>query len=320
MGFVPGAFGPLAVAERRDARRRCRPGGRSRRRRRSPSHTRRRASRSPRSRACSPASACSSTPPRVASGWRRSRSRSASAPRSSRPRARRSGMRCARWGSTTSTSRPRARPRSASASRRRGIDVVLNCLTGELVDASLGLLAAGGRFVELGVADVRDRAAVAAAHEGVRYERLDLFATAPARLGEMLEQVVGELQRGELAALPLTAFDVRERTRGAALRQPGAPHRQGRADRAAAARCRGDRARQRRHRRARRGRRRAPRARARRPPPAARQPPRAARRRRRRARRPARGARLRGHGRGAATSAIAPRSPRCWTRSRRTCR
>ncbi len=90
-----------------------------------------------------------------------------------------------------------------------GIDVVVNCLTGELVDASLRLLGPGGRFVELGVADVRDPAAVAAEHEGVRYEALDLFGTPPARLGEILEQVVAQVERGELAPLPLTAFDVR---------------------------------------------------------------------------------------------------------------
>ncbi len=91
-----------------------------------------------------------------------------------------------------------------------GVDVVLNCLTGELVDASLRLLGPGGRFVELGVADVRDPAVVAAAHEGVRYEALDLFGTPPRRLGAILEDVVGQVARGELAALPMTAFDVRD--------------------------------------------------------------------------------------------------------------
>ena len=38
-----------------------------------------------------------------------------------------------------------------------GVDVVLDCLAGEFVDASLGLLGEGGRFVEMGKADIRER-------------------------------------------------------------------------------------------------------------------------------------------------------------------
>ena len=42
-----------------------------------------------------------------------------------------------------------------SATDGRGVDVVLNSLTGEFVDASLRLLPRGGRFLEMGIADVR---------------------------------------------------------------------------------------------------------------------------------------------------------------------
>ncbi len=45
-----------------------------------------------------------------------------------------------------------------SATDGEGVDVVLNSLTGEFVDASLRLLPRGGRFLEMGVADVRDPA------------------------------------------------------------------------------------------------------------------------------------------------------------------
>ena len=38
-----------------------------------------------------------------------------------------------------------------------GVDVVLNSLAGEFVDASLAVAAAGGRFIEMGKTDVRDR-------------------------------------------------------------------------------------------------------------------------------------------------------------------
>jgi len=95
-------------------------------------------------------------------------------------------------------------------SRFDDVDVVLNCLTGEFVDASLRLLARGGRFVELGTADRRDPVVIAAAHPGVRYEAVDLLGLAPERLGELLGEVVGQLVGGEIAPLPLTAWDVRD--------------------------------------------------------------------------------------------------------------
>ena len=57
-----------------------------------------------------------------------------------------------------------------------GIDVVLNCLAGELTDASLRLLGPGGRFIEMGKTDIRDPGTVAAEAPrrrlpGVRPER-----------------------------------------------------------------------------------------------------------------------------------------------------
>ena len=41
------------------------------------------------------------------------------------------------------------------AAKFGSVDVVLNSLTGEFIDASLGLLGEGGRFVEMGKADLR---------------------------------------------------------------------------------------------------------------------------------------------------------------------
>ena len=102
-----------------------------------------------------------------------------------------------------------ASSRSAEFATRFGsVDVVLNCLTGELTDASLGLLADGGRFVELGSADVRDPAAVATAHPGVAYATVDLFGTDLQRLGELLAAAVAQAQ-----PLPVTAWDVRDGSR-----------------------------------------------------------------------------------------------------------
>ncbi len=57
----------------------------------------------------------------------------------------------------------------------RGVDVVLDSLAGEFVDASLRLLPRGGVFLEMGKTDIRDADTVAATHPGVRYRAFDLF-------------------------------------------------------------------------------------------------------------------------------------------------
>ncbi|WP_425578366.1 SDR family NAD(P)-dependent oxidoreductase, partial [Streptomyces albiaxialis] len=96
-----------------------------------------------------------------------------------------------------------------AATGGRGVDVVLNSLTGEFVDASLRLLPSGGRFVEMGKADIRDADEVAAAHDGVAYRAFDLPEAGPERTREMLADILALFERGVLRPLPLTTWDVR---------------------------------------------------------------------------------------------------------------
>ncbi|MGW9434258.1 SDR family NAD(P)-dependent oxidoreductase, partial [Streptomyces decoyicus] len=97
-----------------------------------------------------------------------------------------------------------------AATGGRGVDVVLDSLAREFVDASLRLLPRGGRFLEMGKTDVRDPQEVAAAHEGVRYQAFDLFDAGPERIGEMLTALVTLFEQGVLRPLPLTSWDVRK--------------------------------------------------------------------------------------------------------------
>ncbi|BBC31256.1 hypothetical protein SGFS_025500 [Streptomyces graminofaciens] len=92
----------------------------------------------------------------------------------------------------------------------RGVDVVLDSLSGEFVDASLRTLAAGGRFVEMGKTDIRDADEVAARHPGVHYQAFDLHDAGPDRRGEMLAEVLRLFGEGVLAPLPVTTWDVRQ--------------------------------------------------------------------------------------------------------------
>nr|WLD30102.1 GomE [Streptomyces rubellomurinus] len=97
-----------------------------------------------------------------------------------------------------------------AATGAAGVDVVLNSLTGEFVDASLDLLPRGGRFVEMGKADIRDADAVAAARPGVAYRAFDLWEAGPQRLAELLAEIVALFEQGVLRFAPVRTWDVRQ--------------------------------------------------------------------------------------------------------------
>ncbi|MYR45020.1 SDR family NAD(P)-dependent oxidoreductase, partial [Streptomyces sp. SID5910] len=90
-----------------------------------------------------------------------------------------------------------------------GVDVVLNSLAGEFVDASLGLLRDGGRFIEMGKTDVRDATAVAADRPGITYRAFDLGEAGPDRIGTMLAEVMDLFAQGRLRLPPTRVWDVR---------------------------------------------------------------------------------------------------------------
>ncbi|MEV6771940.1 SDR family NAD(P)-dependent oxidoreductase [Nocardia sp. NPDC051030] len=90
-----------------------------------------------------------------------------------------------------------------------GVDIVLDSLAGEFVDASLRLLPHGGRFVEMGMIDRRDPVEVGALHPGVRYASFMLMEAGPDRLREILEALVALFDGGELASYPITTWDLR---------------------------------------------------------------------------------------------------------------
>ncbi|MFC3455475.1 type I polyketide synthase [Amycolatopsis speibonae] len=97
-----------------------------------------------------------------------------------------------------------------AVSEGRGVDVVLDALAGEFVDASLRLLPRGGRFAEMGKTDVREPGQVAAEFPGVAYQAFDLIEAGPARIGEMLAELVELFDAGVLSPLPSRVWDVRQ--------------------------------------------------------------------------------------------------------------
>ncbi|MFI9383506.1 SDR family NAD(P)-dependent oxidoreductase [Kutzneria sp. NPDC052558] len=88
----------------------------------------------------------------------------------------------------------------------RGVDVVLDCLAREFVDASLRLLPRGGRFLEMGKTDIRDPRTVA---ENVAYSAFDLMECGPELIEKMLAALIDLFDRGQLTPPPVTAWDIR---------------------------------------------------------------------------------------------------------------
>ncbi|MDX2939319.1 SDR family NAD(P)-dependent oxidoreductase [Streptomyces ipomoeae] len=91
----------------------------------------------------------------------------------------------------------------------RGVDVVLNSLAGDFVDASLRLLPRGGHFLEMGKTDIRDAEEVAWDHPGVVYRAFDLMTTDPEDIRRMLAGLSTLFDSGVLRPLPLAAWDIR---------------------------------------------------------------------------------------------------------------
>ncbi|EXU61610.1 type-I PKS, partial [Streptomyces sp. PRh5] len=90
------------------------------------------------------------------------------------------------------------------------VDVVLNSLAGDFMDASLRLLAPGGRFIDMGRTDVRDPEEVGARHPGVVYRAFDLVGGAgPDRIQQMLAELSTLFENGTLRPLPTTLWDIR---------------------------------------------------------------------------------------------------------------
>lgn len=91
----------------------------------------------------------------------------------------------------------------------RGVDMVLNSLSGDFIAASFGVLAPGGRFLEMGKIGIWDEARVRARDASWVYRPFDLAAVAqedPATLVAMFELLLGDIATGRLQPLPVTVF------------------------------------------------------------------------------------------------------------------
>ena len=96
-----------------------------------------------------------------------------------------------------------------AATGGRGMDVVLDSLAGDFVDASLRLVAPGGVFLEMGKTDIRDPGLIAQEYPGVRYRAFDLFEPGRPRMHQYMLELAKLFDAGVLRPLPVRTFDVR---------------------------------------------------------------------------------------------------------------
>ncbi|MDX3111021.1 SDR family NAD(P)-dependent oxidoreductase, partial [Nonomuraea angiospora] len=96
----------------------------------------------------------------------------------------------------------------AAVTGGEGVDVVLNSLAGPFTDASLDLLAPGGRFIEMGKTDLRDPADVE--NNGIRYRSFDLMDAGHERIGQMLGELLDLFAGQKLAGLPVRCWPVQQ--------------------------------------------------------------------------------------------------------------
>ncbi|WP_435844073.1 SDR family NAD(P)-dependent oxidoreductase, partial [Streptomyces gilvosporeus] len=96
-----------------------------------------------------------------------------------------------------------------AVTKGEGVDVILNSLAGEFIEASLRLLPRGGHFLEMGKTDIRDPQEIAAQHAGVRYAAYNLPDFALDRTREILAEIADLFAQGALRHMPVLAWDVR---------------------------------------------------------------------------------------------------------------
>lgn len=113
------------------------------------------------------------------------------------------------------------------ATRGRGVDVVVNCLSGALLQHTWDVVADGGRFLEIGKKDLLDNSFLPMRPfvRNVSFCGIDLrrvIATKPAAVREYLATIARMVERGQITPIrPITSLPVSEATSGLRRLQTG---------------------------------------------------------------------------------------------------
>lgn len=97
-----------------------------------------------------------------------------------------------------------------------GVDIILNSLAGELLEASFSVLAPGGRFVEIGKRGIKPPNWVAGLGRDLRYFIVDwstVAMTDPALIGGLMRRLVEQVRQGDVTPLPRQVFALEDAPR-----------------------------------------------------------------------------------------------------------
>jgi acyl transferase domain-containing protein/NADPH:quinone reductase-like Zn-dependent oxidoreductase/acyl carrier protein len=93
-----------------------------------------------------------------------------------------------------------------AATDGRGVDIVLNSLSGEFIDRSVATLAANGRFLEIGKKGIWTADQMRETRSDVAYHAIYLGELGADAIGEMLRELIARFEAGALAPLPFRVF------------------------------------------------------------------------------------------------------------------
>ncbi|WP_091193187.1 type I polyketide synthase [Micromonospora narathiwatensis] len=90
-----------------------------------------------------------------------------------------------------------------------GIDVILNSLTGEHLNASGRLLTPGGRLIDMGKTDIRHPQTWTTEHPHTTYQAFDLMDPGENHIATLYQHLQPLFQNGTLPPLPTRTYDIR---------------------------------------------------------------------------------------------------------------
>ncbi|WP_041233336.1 type I polyketide synthase [Cylindrospermum stagnale] len=97
-----------------------------------------------------------------------------------------------------------------TATNGKGVNVILNSLTGKFIDQSFDVLAQGGRFVEIGKFGIWDEQKLQASRSDVAYFPFDLGEMDGAEISAMFLELMTMFREGKLKPLPSKVFPITE--------------------------------------------------------------------------------------------------------------
>jgi acyl transferase domain-containing protein/acyl-CoA synthetase (AMP-forming)/AMP-acid ligase II/NADPH:quinone reductase-like Zn-dependent oxidoreductase/acyl carrier protein/NADP-dependent 3-hydroxy acid dehydrogenase YdfG len=109
-----------------------------------------------------------------------------------------------------SSREPGSAPAMRELTEGAGVDVILNSLIGPFILDGFAALAEGGRFIEMGKAEIWTQAQVREVHASAHYRAFDLLDVDPDHIQRMLVAIVAAFETGELRALPRRSFALSE--------------------------------------------------------------------------------------------------------------